>query len=43
MITISTTDEDEARDLAEILGSALAWPYRIFLRGREFRPPEDRS
>jgi len=39
MIIISTTTEDEARDLDEIL-AGIAWPYRIYLQGREFRPPE---
>ena len=42
MITISTTSEEEARDIAEILGTpgdgGIAWPYRIFLMGHEFRP-----
>lgn len=36
-VIISTTDEDEARDLAAILGAGFGWPYRIFVADREFR------
>jgi hypothetical protein len=37
MITISTTSEDEARDVADVLGAMLppGLGYRIFLRGHE--------
>jgi hypothetical protein len=38
MITISTTDEGEARDLAEILAAGFGWPYRIYVLAREFNP-----
>ena len=37
MIIITADDEDEARDLDEILGHHLVWPFRIYLDGAEFR------
>jgi len=37
MITVTTDDLAEARDLTLILAEHYAWPYRILLNGREFR------
>lgn len=39
-VTVSTTDLDEARDLAKILGAWFGGTYRIYLQGREFTPDE---
>jgi hypothetical protein len=38
VITIATTEEDEARDMSEVLAAALppVWAYQIYLRGTEF-------
>jgi hypothetical protein len=42
MITISTTSEEEAREVAGFLAATLppGWSYRIFLFGHEYRPEE---
>jgi hypothetical protein len=37
-VIISTTEEDEARDIAGILGAHFSWPYKIYVLDREFRP-----
>ena len=39
-IIISTTDENEARELNEIL-IGFGQPYRIYVRGREFWPDRE--